>query len=127
MTPSKIVLHKDSGDLELQFPDRGTYTLTSEFLRVHSPSAEVKGHGPGQEVLQWGKKNVRIKAIEKSGNYAIRISFDDGHDTGIFSWDYLLELCLNKDVFWSHYLDKLRLAGRDRDPDVSVVKLWDMS
>ena len=126
MTPSKIKLHKGSGELELHFPGHGAYSLSSEYLRVYSPSAEAKGHGPGQEVLQWGKKNVRIEKLEKSGNYAIRISFDDDHDTGIYSWDYLLELCLNQEALWQSYLEKLQVAGKDRDPDVQVVKLWDM-
>ena len=95
MTPKKLKLHKSSGDLELEFPGHPVFTLSSEYLRVMSPSAEVKGHGPGQEVLQYGKKGVRIKALEKSGNYAVRVIFDDDHDTGIYSWDYLFDLCSN--------------------------------
>lgn len=126
MTPSKIKLHKQSGDLEIQFPDQPPHRLTSEYLRVMSPSAEVKGHGPGQEVLQYGKKNVRIAKLEKSGNYALRITFDDGHDTGIYSWDYLFELCANHDRYWEHYLDTLRAAGKHRDPEVQVVQIFDL-
>jgi DUF971 family protein len=124
MTPSKLKLHKESGDLEIHFPGQPPCVLGSEFLRVHSPSAEVKGHGPGQEVLQWGKKNVRIATLERSGNYAIRLHFDDGHDTGIYSWDYLLELCQQRETLWDNYLEKLHREGRNRDPDVQVVKLW---
>lgn len=124
--PSKIKLHKASGDLELQFPDHPPYTLSSEYLRVHSPSAEVKGHGPGQEVLQYGKQKVRIQALEKSGNYAIRITFDDGHDTGIYSWGYLFELCENQQAYWEKYLQLLHLAGKNRDPDIQVVKIFDL-
>lgn len=126
MTPSKIKLHRQSGDLEILFPGHTLYTLTSEYLRVMSPSAEVKGHGPGQEVLQHGKKNVRIDRLEKSGNYALRIIFDDGHDTGIYSWDYLLDLCLNHDRFWRDYLEKLRNAGKHRDPDVQIVQIHNL-
>ena len=126
MVPKKIKLHKSSGDLEIAFPDRSPCTLSSEYLRVMSPSAEVKGHGPGQEVLQDGKKNVRIEALEKSGNYAIRITFDDGHDTGIYSWDYLLDLCDNRERYWDEYLEKLRAAGKSRDPEVQVVKIFDL-
>jgi DUF971 family protein len=124
MTPEKIKLHKDSGDLHIQFPGHGAFTLGSEYLRVHSPSAEVKGHGPGQEVLQWGKKDVRIATIERSGNYAIRIYFDDGHDTGLYSWNYLLELCLHQEDYWNQYLERLHKEGKSRDPEVQVVKLW---
>ena len=126
MTPSKIKLHKASGDLDIQFPGRPLITLSSEYLRVMSPSAEVKGHGPGQEVLQHGKKNVRIDNLEKSGNYAIRILFDDGHDTGIYSWDYLLELADNRESYWQKYLDRLHAAGKHRDPDTQVVQIFDL-
>ena len=120
--PEKIVLKKATGELVLQFPGEGSFALSSEYLRVHSPSAEVKGHGPGQEVLQWGKKNVRIAKLEKSGNYAIRILFDDGHETGIYSWDYLLELGRNQEAYWQAYLERLNAEGRSRDPDEQVVK-----
>lgn len=123
--PDKIVLKKDTGDLAVSFSEQGTFVLSSEYLRVHSPSAEVKGHGPGQEVLQWGKKNVRIEKLERSGNYAIRILFDDGHDTGIYSWDYLLDLGTNRESYWQAYLDRLDAEGRSRDPDEQIVKFLD--
>lgn len=125
MKPEKIILQRGTGDLKLQFPGHEPFVFSSEFLRVHSPSAEVKGHGPGQEVLQWGKKDVRIKGIERSGNYAIRITFDDGHDTGIYSWEYLLELGINHNRYWEQYLEKLHTEGRSRDPDVQVVKFME--
>lgn len=125
-TPSKIKLHKSTGELEIQFPDLEPFVLSSEYLRVHSPSAEVKGHGPGQEVLQWGKKNVRIAQLERNGNYAIRIIFDDDHDSGIYSWNYLLELGENQQQYWDVYLDKLHQAGKSRDPEEQVVKFFDL-
>ncbi len=122
--PSKIQLHKQSKTLELHF-DGQTYTLSAEFLRVHSPSAEVKGHGPGQEVLQYGKKNVGINVLEMAGNYAIRIQFDDQHDSGIFTWDYLYQLCTNEEKMWQDYLQKLHDENQHRDPEVNVVSLFD--
>ena len=115
-TPSTLTLHKKSGYLELTFPEHGTFNLSAEFLRVHSPSAEVKGHGKGQEVLQYGKKHVRIKTLEPVGNYAIKLIFDDQHDTGLYSWDYLLDLCINQAQLWEKYLQQLRDAGRSREP-----------
>ncbi len=123
MTPKGIKLHKGEGSLELSFPDGGHYTLSGEYLRVHSPSAEVKGHGPGQEVLQWGKKDVKVTGIERAGNYAVQLSFDDGHDTGIYSWSYLHELCVNREEYWQHYLGRLHREGKSRDPEVQVVRL----
>lgn len=125
MIPEKIKLHKASGDLELHFPGESAYVLSSEYLRVFSPSAEVMGHGPGQEVLQWGKQQVKIASLERSGNYALRIAFDDGHDSGIYSWDYLYGLCRSQDDNWARYLDKLRRAGKSRDPYTQVVQLHD--
>ncbi len=113
--PSHIKLHKKSQTLELIFDDQ-LYTLSSEFLRVWSPSAEVRGHGKGQEVLQTGKKLVEIRGIEAVGNYAIKLLFNDGHDTGIYSWDYLLELGQNHDQLWHQYLDRLQQAGASRQP-----------
>ena len=122
--PSKIQLHKQSKQLELQFGD-SRYQLSCEFLRVHSPSAEVKGHGPGQEVLQVGKKDVGIESLEAAGNYALRIVFDDGHDSGIFSWEYLHHLCLQRESLWRDYLQALQRAGASRDPHTQVVNLID--
>jgi DUF971 family protein len=122
MNPKKIQLHKKSKELELQF-DADSYRLTAEFLRVHSPSAEVKGHGPGQEVLQHGKKAVGILHIEMAGNYALKIVFDDGHDTGIYTWNYLHELCINRESYWNDYLDKLHKAGKTREANTNVVRL----
>lgn len=125
-TPTKIKLHKSSGELEIQFPGLEPFVLSSEYLRVYSPSAEVKGHGPGQEVLQFGKKNVRISQLERNGNYAIRIIFDDDHDSGIYSWDYLLQLGQNQEAYWEAYLKKLHDAGKSRDPEEQVVKFFDL-
>jgi DUF971 family protein len=123
MTPEAVSLHTRSRELELAYSNGETYRLSCEYLRVYSPSAEVQGHGPGQEVLQSGKLHVGIKAIKPVGNYALQPVFDDGHDTGIFSWDYLYKLCLNQETWWQDYLDRLAAAGASRDPDVQVVKL----
>src|SRR4051794_16707980 len=100
--PTEIVLHQASRVLEVTFGDGTVYRLPCEFLRVHSPSAEVRGHGPGQEVLQVGKQNVNITAIEPVGAYGVRLIFTDGHDTGLYSWDYLLELGKNQDQLWKN-------------------------
>lgn len=121
MIPTKIQLHKKSKTLELCFADLNA-ELSAEFLRVHSPSAEVKGHGPGQEVLQFGKIDVGIDKVAAAGNYALQIYFNDGHDSGIFTWSYLHQLCQNKETLWQAYLDKLASAGKDRDINVSPVK-----
>ncbi|AFI85143.1 gamma-butyrobetaine hydroxylase-like domain-containing protein [Methylophaga nitratireducenticrescens] len=114
--PSEIQLHKQSRKLELVYDDKH-YFLSAEFLRVHSPSAEVKGHGSGQEVLQIQKENVGINNIEPVGHYAIKIYFDDGHDSGLFSWDYLYNLCINRDNYWQKYLGKLMAEGYERQRD----------
>lgn len=121
--PSTIKLHKQSRMLELQYGDEQRYKLSCEMLRVYSPSAEVRGHGKGQEVLQTGKKNVSIKVLKTVGNYALQLYFDDGHDTGIYSWDYLLDLCEHEDAYWDDYLRRLHEAGAGRDPDVEVVRI----
>lgn len=126
MTPSKIRLHKQSRQLELQFGDKAWF-LSAEFLRVHSPSAEVKGHGPGQAVLQYGKRQVGISQVERAGNYAIKLVFDDGHATGIYTWDYLYHLGEHQEALWQTYLDALHQAGKARDADTSVVRLLDPS
>ena len=117
-----IKLRRSDGSLTLQFGGQ-KYTLTGEYLRVYSPSAEVKGHGPGQEVLQFGKKEVKVDKLEPMGRYAVRITFDDGHDTGIYSWEYLYDLCANHDRRWQDYLERLHQAGKHRDPEVQVVQL----
>jgi DUF971 family protein len=98
------------------------FLLPAEFLRVHSPSAEVKGHGPGQEVLQFGKQEVTIVAIERAGNYALKLVFDDSHDSGIYTWDYFYQLGKNQEQLWETYLQKLHSAGKSRAKDTSLVK-----
>lgn len=113
--PTDIKLHKQSATLELVYGGGESHSLSAEFLRVHSPSAEVRGHGKGQEVLQTGKRQVKLLNAEAVGNYAIKLSFDDGHDTGIYSWPYLHELCVNQQSLWQEYLDKLTRAGATRD------------
>ncbi len=121
--PDGIQLHTRSRELELSYPGGERYRLSCEFLRVHSPSAEVRGHGRGQEVLQTGKQKVAITAIRPVGNYALQLVFDDGHDTGLYSWEYLYQLCQERERLWQTYLDQLQAAGASRDPDVQVVKL----
>lgn len=110
-TPTEIKLHQRSRVLELEFDDGFTCNLTCEYLRVHSPSAEVQGHGPGQDVLQVGKEEVNITELEPTGNYAVKIHFDDGHNTGLFTWEYLHNLGKNYEANWSTYLQRLRDAG----------------
>jgi DUF971 family protein len=110
ITPSKIHLNKDKNILSLTFEDTD-YQLSSEFLRVYSPSAEVVGHGPGQEVLQVDKEQVFIKDIKPTGNYAIILFFSDEHDSGIYSWDYLHHLCTHQEKLWNEYLERLKKAG----------------
>jgi DUF971 family protein len=123
MTPTDIRLHKKTALLELTYPDGGSHVLSAEFLRVHSPSAEVRGHGQGQEVLQVGKINVKIDRIEPVGHYAIRLHFDDGHDTGIYSWEYLRELALHQQTMWNDYLGRLKAAGARREPLAAGVQI----
>jgi len=115
-TPSEIRLHQVSRVLEIAYNDGRRYSLPCEFLRVYSPSAEVRGHGPGQETLQVGKRDVAITELEAVGHYAIRPKFSDGHDSGIYSWDYLYELGANQDDLWQRYLDRLAAAGASREP-----------
>lgn len=121
--PSQIALHSRSRELELTFDDNENYRLSCEYLRVQSPSAEVQGHGPGEAVLQSGKLHVNITAIKPVGHYAIQLVFDDGHDTGLYSWDYLYTLCIEHDQRWEHYLQQLQAAGASRDPQVQVLTL----
>ena len=114
-TPQSIPLPGQSRQLELAFPDGAAFRLPFELLRVYSPSAEVMGHAPGQEVLQTGKRNVDITGIEPVGNYAVKLQFSDGHDSGIFSWDYLYALGVHQEARWADYLRRLEAAGAGRD------------
>ena len=113
--PVEIRLHQKSRVMEVEFSDGRSFRLPYELLRVYSPSAEVRGHGPGQEVLQTGKRTVEIAALEPVGSYAVQPSFSDGHSTGIYSWDYLYHLGENQERMWSEYLAKLEAAGASRD------------
>ena len=113
--PTEIKLHQASRVLEIAFADGKTFRLPYEFLRVYSPSAEVRGHGPGQETLQPGKREVTITEVEAVGHYALRPKFSDGHDTGIYSWDYLYDLGMRQDELWQRYIDRLAKAGASRD------------
>jgi len=113
--PTGITLHQKSRVLEIAFADGRVFRLPFEFLRVYSPSAEVRGHGPGQEVLQVGKREVDILSLEPVGSYAVQPRFSDGHHTGIYSWDYLYELGENQTSLWEKYLQKLALAGASRE------------
>lgn len=115
MQPTDIRLHKRTAILELGYPGGLNCSLPAEFLRVYSPSAEVRGHGQGQEVLQTGKLQVKIDRIEPIGNYAIRLHFDDDHNTGIYSWEYLYELAMDQDKLWQDYLQRLQAAGARRE------------
>ena len=115
MIPTNVVMHQQSKVLELSYENGASYRLPFEFLRVLSPSAEVRGHGPGQETLQTGKRDVTIRELEPVGHYAIRPMFSDGHDSGLFSWEYLYFLCENQDALWNDYLDKLKQAGASRE------------
>jgi len=117
MKPTEINLHKVSRVLELSFEDGSNFKLPVEYLRVYSPSAEVQGHGPGQEVLQIGKEDVNINSIEPMGHYAIKLAFDDNHESGIFSWDYLYELGVTYEERWQQYLERLEAGGHKRKPD----------
>ncbi len=112
--PTDIKLHQASRKLEISFDDGAHFMLPCEFLRVYSPSAEVRGHGPGQEVLQTGKEGVNILAIEPVGHYAIKLIFSDEHDTGLYSWDYLYDLGQRQSELWAEYLTKSLAAGITR-------------
>ncbi len=115
ITPTEITLHQQSHALEIAFDDGERYRLPYEFLRVYSPSAEVRGHGPGQEVLQVGKKNIGVTGVEPVGTYALKILFDDGHDNGLYTWEYLQELGQYQNAMWQDYLTKLEAAGQSRE------------
>ena len=115
--PLTISLHKQSRVLEIVYNDGENFKLPCEYLRVFSPSADVKGHGPGQEVLQLGKEDVNIKEVEPVGNYAVRLIFDDGHETGLYTWNYLYELGQNQKSNWIDYLHRLNKSGHKRKQD----------
>jgi DUF971 family protein len=113
-TPTEITLHQKSRTLEVAFDDGARYQLPFEFLRVCSPSAEVRGHGEGQEVLQVGKKDVTLVNVEPVGSYAVKLIFDDGHDSGLYTWNYLHQLGTQQDAMWQDYLQRLEEAGESR-------------
>lgn len=114
--PVNILLHQQSRVLEIEFNDGQRFSLSCEYLRVHSPSAEVQGHGPGQEVLQVGKENVNIDRIEPVGSYAVCLHFDDGHHTGIYSWETLYRLGVDEEKNWKRYIERLEAGGHVREP-----------
>lgn len=114
-TPQALTVHETSQVLEVGFSDGATFRIPFELMRVYSPSAEVQGHGPGQEVLQTGKRQVELSALEPVGNYAVQPTFSDGHDTGLFTWEYLYFLGSQQDKLWEDYLARLQAAGVDRD------------
>lgn len=120
-TPESITVHGQSRVLEIRFSDGAHFRIPFELMRVYSPSAEVQGHGPGQEVLQTGKREVALESLEPVGNYAVQPRFSDGHDTGIFSWDYLYFLGSQQDGLWAQYNERLRAAGVDRDAPMVVA------
>ena len=123
MIPTNVIVHETSKVLELAYENGKNYRLPFEFLRVYSPSAEVRGHGPGQEVLQTGKREVAIVNLEPVGHYALKPTFSDGHDSGLYSWEYLHNLCEHQDELWNDYLQRLESAGANRDvPMVSPAK-----
>ena len=113
-TPTEIKLHQKSRVMEIAFDDGKTFGLPYEYLRVYSPPAEVRGHGPGQEVLQVGKREVDIRSLEPVGSYAVQPTFSDGHATGIYSWDYLYELGVEQEQNWADYLRRMEAAGASR-------------
>lgn len=117
--PTEIKLHQQSKLMEVSFADGANFKLPFEYLRVYSPSAEVRGHGPGEETLQTGKRNVDITNLAAVGNYAVQPTFSDGHDSGIYSWDLLYDLGFNQESYWQAYLTRLAGAGENRDVDSS--------
>ncbi|MDQ0124493.1 DUF971 family protein [Pseudomonas lini] len=119
--PTDIKLHKASKTLSLKYASGEEFHLPAEFLRVHSPSAEVQGHG--KPILQFGKIGVGLTKVEPAGQYALKLTFDDGHDSGLFTWEYLYQLGVRQEDLWSDYLAELKAAGKTRDPNESVVKL----
>jgi len=123
ITPTDIRYHRRSRVLELVYAKHPTAELSAEFLRVASPSAEVRGHGVGQEVLQYGKQQVAISMIQPMGHYAIKLVFDDGHDSGIYTWDYLFHLATHQETLWQEYLQALDQEGKSRDPNEQAITL----
>lgn len=121
--PESLKYRRSDRILEIKFPNQLTVDLSAELLRVLSPSAEVQGHGPGQEILQTGKADVEITAIEPVGHYAVQISFDDGHSSGLYTWAYLAHLASEKQTLWQRYLRKLEDAGASRDPSTDIVRI----
>lgn len=119
--PTDIKLHKASKTLSLKYASGEEFHLPAEFLRVHSPSAEVQGHG--KPILQFGKIGVGISKVEPAGQYALKLTFDDGHDSGLFTWEYLYQLGARQEDLWNDYLAELKAAGKTRDPNQSIVKL----
>ena len=115
-TPQALTVHSQSRVLEIAFSDGANFRIPFELMRVFSPSAEVQGHGPGQETLQTGKREVTLETLDPVGNYAVQPRFSDGHESGIYSWDYLHELCIHHDRNWADYLRRLELAGASRQP-----------
>jgi DUF971 family protein len=121
--PESIKYHRSDRTLKVTFRGEAPVRLSAELLRVFSPSAEVQGHGPGQEVLQTGKAEVGITAIEPVGHYAVQISFDDGHSSGLYTWTYLAQLASERQILWQRYLEKLDDAGASRDPSTDIVRV----
>jgi DUF971 family protein len=119
--PTSLTVHQRSRELEVSFDDGATYRIPFELLRVYSPSAEVQGHGPGQEVLQTGKREVEIAALEAVGHYAVQPTFSDGHSSGIFTWDYLHQLGAQQDELWQRYFARLEQAGANRDAPMGAA------
>ncbi|MBT7437463.1 MAG: DUF971 domain-containing protein [Cellvibrionales bacterium] len=122
MTPKQIKLNKKEGNLFLHYELMGNFLLSGEYLRIHSPSAEVQGHGKGQGVLQYGKEFVKISSVESIGNYALRLTFSDNHNSGIFTWKYLYDLAINYNKYWSDYLEALSKSGKYRDPNIQSIQ-----
>ena len=120
-TPTALTVHNQSRILEIEFSDGAAFKIPFELMRVYSPSAEVQGHGPGQEVLQTGKRQIDVVQLEPIGNYAVKPVFSDGHESGIFSWDYLYHLGSDQSQLWDDYLRRLRSAGVERDAPMSAA------
>ena len=120
-TPTALTVHGQSRMLEIAFSDGAVFSIPFELMRVYSPSAEVQGHGPGQETLQTGKRNVTIEALEPVGNYAVKPVFSDGHQSGLFTWDYLYQLGAEQTRLWDDYAARLQAAGVERDAPMPVA------